>query len=72
MEQQIEQVEGSIQIFNDLDGRIGDSEARVLQTVENMKQLEEKNNEGIVSIGELSKKFSENIKATQVASEGMA
>ena len=72
VEQQIEQVEGSIQIFNDLDGRIGDSEARVLQTVENRKQLEEKNNEGIVSIGELSKKFSENIKATQVASEGMA
>ena len=72
VEQQIEQVEGSIQIFNDLDGRIGDSEARVLQTVENMKQLEEKNNEGIVSIGELSKKFSENITAPQVASEGMA
>ena len=72
VEQQIEQVEGSIQIFNDLDGRIGDSEARVLQTVDNMKQLQETNNEGIVSIGELSKKFSENIKATQVASEGMA
>lgn len=72
VEQQIEQVEGSIQIFNDLDSRIGDSESRVLQTVDNVKQLEEKNNEGIVAIGELSKKFSENIKATQVASEGMA
>ncbi|MDE6601305.1 MAG: chemotaxis protein [Lachnospiraceae bacterium] len=72
VEQQIEQVEGSIQIFNDLDSRIGDSEARVLQTVENVRQLEEKNNEGIVAIEELSKKFSENIKATQVASEGMA
>ena len=72
VEQQIEQVEGSIQIFNDLDSRIGDSESRVLQTVENVKQLEEKNNEGIVAIEELSKKFSENIKATQVASEGMA
>ncbi len=71
VEQQIEQVEGSIQIFNDLDSRIGDSESRVLQTVENVKQLEEKNNEGIVAIEELSKKFSENIKATQVASEGM-
>lgn len=71
VEQQIEQVEGSIQIFNDLDSRIGDSETRVLQTVENVKQLEEKNNEGIVAIEELSKKFSENIKATQVASEGM-
>lgn len=69
--QQIEQVEGSIQIFNDLDSRIGDSETRVLQTVENVRQLEEKNNEGIVAIEELSKKFSENIKATQVASEGM-
>ena len=72
VEQQIEQVEGSIQIFNDLDGKIGDSEARVLQTVENVKVLEEKNNEGIASIGELSKKFSENIEATRVASEGMA
>ncbi len=71
VEQQIEQVEGSIQIFNDLDSRIGDSETRVLQTVENVKQLEEKNNEGIVAIEELSRKFSENIKATQVASEGM-
>ncbi|MDE5716886.1 MAG: chemotaxis protein, partial [Lachnospiraceae bacterium] len=71
VEQQIKQVEGSIQIFNDLDSRIGDSEARVLQTVENVRQLEEKNNEGIVAIEELSKKFSENIKATQVASEGM-
>ncbi len=71
VQQQIEQVEGSIEIFNDLDGRIGDSEARVLQTVENVKLLEEKNNEGIASISELSKKFSENIEATRVASEGM-
>lgn len=71
VEQQIEQVEGSIQIFNDLDGKISDSESRVLQTVENVKLLEEKNNEGIASIGELSSKFSENIEATRVASEGM-
>lgn len=71
VEQQIEQVEGSIQIFNDLDGKIGDSETRVLQTVDNVKLLEEKNNEGIASIGELSKKFSENIESTRVASEGM-
>lgn len=71
VQQQIEQVEGSIEIFNDLDGRIGDSEARVLQTVENVKLLEEKNNEGMASISELSKKFSENIEATRVASEGM-
>ncbi|MBD5490632.1 MAG: chemotaxis protein [Lachnospiraceae bacterium] len=72
VEQQIGQVEGSIQIFNDLDGRISDSEARVLQTVENVRQLEEKNKEGKVSIDELARKFVENIEATQVASEGMA
>lgn len=71
VEQQIEQLQGSIQIFNDLDGRIGDSDARVMQTVTNVKLLEEKNNEGIASINELSKKFSENIEATRIASEGM-
>lgn len=71
VQQQIEQVEGSIEIFNDLDGKISDSESRVLQTVENVKLLEEKNNEGIASISELSSKFSENIEATRVASEGM-
>lgn len=71
VEQQIEQLQGSIQIFNDLDSRIGDSDARVMQTVANVKLLEEKNNEGIASINELSKKFSENIEATRIASEGM-
>ncbi len=72
VEQQIEQLQGSIQIFNDLDSRIGDSDERVLKTVTNVKLLEEKNNEGIASINELSKKFSENIEATRIASEGMA
>lgn len=72
VEQQIEQLQGSIQIFNDLDSRIGDSDERVLKTVANVKLLEEKNNEGIASINELSKKFSENIEATRIASEGMA
>lgn len=68
---QIEQVEGSLQIFGDLNSKIESSEERVAQTVENMKQLKEKNDEGIVAIEELSKKFDENIKSTQVAAEGV-
>lgn len=69
---QIQQVEGSLEIFNDLNNKIGSSEERVAQTVKNMKQLKEKNDEGIVAIEELSRKFEENIKSTQVASEGVA
>lgn len=69
---QIQQVEGSLEIFNDLNDKIVSSEERVTQTVENMKHLKEKNDEGIVAIEELSKKFDENIKSTQVASEGVA
>ncbi len=68
---QIQQVKGSIDIFNDLNDKLENSEERVNETVGNMKQLKEKNDEGIKAITELSKKFSENIKATQVASEGV-
>ncbi|MCM1493392.1 MAG: methyl-accepting chemotaxis protein [Muribaculaceae bacterium] len=69
--QQIAHVEGSLEIFNDLSSRILSSEERVAQTVANMQQLKAKNDEGIVAIGELSKKFDENIRSTQVASEGV-
>ncbi len=68
---QIQQVKGSIDIFNDLNDKLENSEERVNETVGNMKQLKEKNDEGIKAITELSKKFSENIKATQVAFEGV-
>ncbi len=68
---QIQQVKGSVDIFNDLNDKLENSEERVNETVGNMKQLKEKNDEGIKAITELSKKFSENIKATQVASEGV-
>lgn len=71
VEQQIDQVRGSLDIFSDLDSKIVDSEQKVLQTVDHMKQLEEKNNDGMVVIGELSGKFTENIKSTKEASEGM-
>lgn len=69
--QQIEEVNGTLEIFNKLNDKIVSSEERVAQTVENMKQLKEKNDEGIAAIAELSKKFSENIESTQVASEGV-
>ncbi len=68
---QIQQVEGSLQIFNDLNNMIVSSEDRVSQTVENMKLLKEKNDEGIKSITELSRKFRENIESTKKASEGV-
>ena len=68
---QIQQVEGSLQIFNDLNDMIVNSEERVSQTVENMKLLKEKNDEGIRSITELAKKFRENIESTKKASEGV-
>lgn len=70
-EQQIEEVHGSIGIFNTLNDKIVSSEKQVRTTMDNMARLKEKNDEGIAAIGELSKKFSENIRATQVASEGV-
>lgn len=69
---QINEVEGSLEIFGKLNEKIKNSEERVNRTVETMKDLREKNDEGIASIELLSKKFSENIKTTQVASEGVA
>lgn len=69
---QIQQVRGSLDIFNDLDCKIQNSESRVLQTMETIRLLKEKNDEGIQAIEILSKKFSENIASTRVASEGAA
>lgn len=68
---QIQQVQGSLDIFGDLNSKIENSRERVVQTVENIKQLKEKNDEGIQAIAVLSKKFSENIASTRVASEGV-
>ena len=71
-EKQIEEVNGSIDIFNSLNEKIRVSEKQVIVTMENMVQFKAKNDEGITSISELSKKFDENIKATQEATEGVA
>lgn len=69
---QIDEVDGSLEIFNRLNEKIASSEKRVNQTVETMKSLKDKNDEGIRAIEMLSDKFEENIKTTQAASEGVA
>lgn len=70
-EKQIEEVNGSIDIFNTLNDKIRVSEKQVMVTIEHVTQLKERNDEGIASISELSKKFDENIRATQEAAEGV-
>ncbi len=69
---QTEEVNGSIAIFNALNDKIQASEEQVTLTMDNMDKLKEKNDEGIASISELSAKFSENIKATKEAADGVA
>ena len=69
---QIREVESSMAIFGELSEKIANSENRVSQTVDIMKSLKEKNDEGIAAIEVLSKKFEENIKTTKVASDGVA
>lgn len=68
---QIQQVKGSLDIFNNLNQGITTSEERVAQTVETMTLLKAKNDEGIAAITELSQKFSKNIESTKVASDGV-
>ena len=71
-DRQISEVESSLEIFGELNDKIIKSEERVAQTVETMKELKNKNDEGIAAIRILSQKFEENIKTTQTASEGVA
>lgn len=68
---QIEEVNGSMGIFQNLNEMIANSENRVGDTVSNMTQLKAKNDEGIQAIGDLSYKFQENLKSTQKASESI-
>ena len=68
---QISEAEGSLAIFGKLNEKILTSEERVSHTVQTMDGLKRKNNEGITAIRELSTKFDENIKTTQIASEGV-
>ncbi len=69
---QIKEVEGSLDIFGKLNQKIANSEERINQTVEIMKELKLKNDEGIAAIEVLAKKFDENIETTKIASNGVA
>ena len=71
-EVQITEVESSLNIFGNLNEKIANSEERISQTVDIMKGLKEKNDEGIVAIEVLGKKFAENIETTKIAAEGVA
>ena len=71
-DKQISEVESSLEIFDELNSKIEKSEERVTQTVETMKALKNKNDEGITAIRMLSQKFEENIKTTKTAAAGVA
>ncbi len=70
-DEQISEVENSLTIFNELNDKIIKSEERVNQTVETIKNLRTKNDEGLSVIHALSEQFEENIKTTQTAADGV-
>lgn len=68
---QIKEVESSLSIFGKLNEKIANSEERITQTIEIMKGLKDKNDEGIVAIQMLGDKFAENIETTKAAADGV-
>lgn len=68
---QIKEVESSLDIFGKLNEKIANSNERINQTVDIMKGLKDKNDEGIVAIEMLGKKFAENIETTKAAATGV-
>lgn len=68
-DEQTKEVADSFNVFNELAEKILDSEEKVDKTVENMEILQDNNNVGMKAINELSDKFNENIKTTQIAAE---
>ncbi len=68
---QMQEVQNSLTIFGKLNEKIANSEERINQTVDIMKGLKSKNDEGIAAIEVLAKKFDETIETTQVASKGV-
>lgn len=68
---QINEVENSLEVFNELNTKIARSEESVNQTVEIIKELKLKNDKGFSVINALSEQFEENIKTTQTASDSI-
>lgn len=70
-DEQISEVENSLTIFGELNDKIARSEERVNQTVETIRNLKNKNDEGFSVVEALSEKFEENIRTTQTAADGV-
>lgn len=68
---QIKEVESSLDIFGKLNEKIANSKEHITQTVDIMKGLKDKNDEGIVAIEILGNKFAENIETTKAAAIGV-
>ena len=68
---QIQEVNGSMDIFKELNEKINRSEEQVGNTMDTLYQLKMKNDEGITSISEFQSKFNENITSTKKAFEGV-
>lgn len=66
---QINEVTGSVTIFNELNDGIYQSQDDVEETVQNITMLKSKNEEGMASIDALSKMFDKNITSTQEATD---
>lgn len=68
---QISEVENSLAIFNELNDKIEKSEERINETIETIKNMKSKNDEGYSVIQSLTEQFEENIKATRTAADGV-
>lgn len=68
-ESQRKEVDSSLAVCNHLAERIAESENRVEETVTTMLGLKKKNDEGIISVTELSQKFQESIASNNQAVE---
>lgn len=66
---QMNEVGGSIHIFEKLGDKLSASENRVKETVTNMASLKQQNDKGVSAINELSRKFDETIKSTDKVSQ---
>lgn len=70
-ESQMYEVDKSLVVFNELEGQLMDSEKRVLEAISKIEVLKNKNDEGIDAVETLTEKFSENIEATLMSSNGV-
>lgn len=66
---QCKEVDGSIEIFNELAKKIVTAEDKINNTIKSMNNLKQNNTSGVLAIEELSNKFHENLNSTTNVSE---